>query len=120
MEDHQLSASMILELLRGAFPARPLHLAASPAQALSEFARLQPSLLVIEIGLPAAAGLEVTRRIATTHPQATVVVYTTNDSVTMRDAATRAGARAFVSKTDPRELLRVLNELFDRGPPTAP
>jgi DNA-binding NarL/FixJ family response regulator len=120
VEDHQLSASLLLELLGDAFPARPLHLAACVSQACAEFARLQPSLLLIEIGVPGLRGLDVMRRIATADPQATVVVYTTNDSGSMRDAATAAGARAFVSKSNPRELLRVLNELLDRGPSTAP
>ncbi|MDB5860444.1 MAG: two component transcriptional regulator, LuxR family [Ramlibacter sp.] len=116
VEDHHLSASLIIELLRGAFPARAVHVAATATHGFSEFARLQPSLVVMDIGLPDASGLEVTRRIVAANPGTPVVVYSGNDGAVMRDAAAAVGARAFVSKSDPRELLRVVAQLLDGLP----
>jgi DNA-binding NarL/FixJ family response regulator len=113
VEDCELSASMIVELLRGAFPARQLHLATTASQGVSEFVRLRPSLLVTDIGLPDASGLEVTRRIAAVNPAALVVVYSADDGGLTREAAAAAGARAFVSKSNPLELLRVVAQLLD-------
>lgn len=116
VEDHELSAALIMELLRGAFPARPFHLAGTASLGLSEFVRLRPALLVMDIGLPDGSGLDVTRRIVALDPAAPVVMYSSDDSPVMREAAAAAGARAFVSKNTPGELLPVVARLLDEIP----
>lgn len=114
VEDHDLSASFILELL-SAVPGPSLHRAASAGVGLTEFARLRPTLLVVDIGLPDASGLEVTRRIAALDPGAPVVIFSAQDSAVIRQAAAAAGARAFVSKNNPGELLEVVSRLLRAG-----
>lgn len=116
VEDHELSAALVMELLRGAFPARPLHLAGTASLGFTEFVRLRPALLVMDIGLPDGSGLDVTRRVVALDPAAPVVMYSSDDSAVMREAAAAAGARAFVSKNTPRELLPVVARLLDEGP----
>ena len=116
VEDCELSASVIIGLLRGVFPARPLHVAATACKGFSDFVRLQPTLLVTDVGLPDASGLEVARRLTAMHPAALVVIYSADDGGAMRAAAAAAGARALVSKSNPRELLRVVGQLLDGQP----
>jgi DNA-binding NarL/FixJ family response regulator len=112
VEDHALSASLILEMLRGACPGRPLHVATSASQAVCEAGRLQPSLLVMDIGLPDSSGLEATRRIAAANSVAPIVIFSMHDGAVMRAAASAAGARAFVSKSEPGQLLLVIAQLL--------
>ena len=112
VEDHDLSASLILELLRSAFPVAALHRAASAGTGLVEFARLRPALLVVDIGLPDRCGLDMTRCIAALDPAAPVVIYSAQDSAVIREGAAAAGARAFVSKNNPGELLEVVTRLL--------
>lgn len=113
VEDHKLSASLIIELLRGAFPARPLHLAPTARLAWSEYHRLQPALLVMDIGLPDGSGLDLMRRIVALNRAVPVVMYSADDGEEMRASAAAGGARAFVSKSDPGELLRVVAHLLE-------
>jgi DNA-binding NarL/FixJ family response regulator len=116
VEDHDLSASLIMELLACAAKGPHLHRAASASAGVTEYIRLRPTLLVVDIGLPDASGLEVTRRIAALNPLAPVVIFSGQDSAVMREGAAAAGARAFVSKNNPGELLDVVNCLLGSAP----
>jgi DNA-binding NarL/FixJ family response regulator len=107
VEDHELSASLIMEMLR-AIPAQAVHLTDTARSGLSEFHRLGFPLLVTDIGLPDGSGLDLTRKAVAADPQARVVVYSADDSAVMREGAAAAGARAFVAKSDPAELVRVI------------
>ncbi|MFC5498107.1 response regulator [Caenimonas terrae] len=128
VEDHELSALLIMEMLRTAFPERSIHLADTMRLAIAEFTRLQASLLVTDIGLPDGSGLDLTRRVVAADPQVRVVVYSMNDTAVMREGAAAAGAAAFVAKADPAELIRVVGDLLlamqmensPRGSPECP
>lgn len=116
VEDHSLTASFLTELLGGAFPGRALHLADSARLGISTFVQFAPSLVVMDIGLPDGSGLELTRRMAGLDEKAMVVIYSTDDSEVMKQGAAAAGARAFVSKNNPRELVQVIGSLLVGAP----
>jgi DNA-binding NarL/FixJ family response regulator len=59
----------------------------------------RPDVVVMDIGMPELDGIEATRRILRQRPTAKVLVLTAHDDEGMRDAAQRAGALAYVSKT---------------------
>ena len=71
--------------------------------------RRQPGVAIIDIGLPGASGLDLTRRIVANHPEVGVLMYT---GIGDQDTLVRAldsGARGFALKAgSPEELLEAI------------
>lgn len=57
-----------------------------------------PDLLLLDINMPGANGLEVTQAVLARHPQVRIVVLTGHASAELAGQALEAGARGFVSK----------------------
>ena len=62
-------------------------------------------LILVNLELPGANGIEAARALHGRHPGCRIVVMSVNDSVALRIAALEAGAEAFVSKRDLRVAL---------------
>jgi CheY-like chemotaxis protein len=92
-----------------------VHEAGTAAQALDRAASEQPSLVLLDLGLPDRPGLEVARSI-TSQPETAgirVVALTGRVGARERDACFAAGCSHFFTKPiEPRELLRRLPELL--------
>jgi CheY-like chemotaxis protein len=92
-----------------------VHEAGTAAQALDRAATEQPSLVLLDLGLPDRPGLEVARSI-TSQPETAgirVVALTGRVGSRERDACFAAGCSHFFTKPiEPRELLRRLPELL--------
>jgi DNA-binding NarL/FixJ family response regulator len=74
--------------------------ARSGEEALVEVERLQPDLVLMDIGLPGMGGIEATRRIKARDRAPRLLLLTLHDSVEYRRAGEHAGADGFLSKLD--------------------
>lgn len=73
---------------------------------------LQPDVVVLDFAMPGLNGIEACRQITATCPQSKVVLITAADDAELAQAATDAGAAAFVSKYRAAEdLLRVIERV---------
>src|SRR5512132_2159731 len=79
--------------------------ASNGLDAVSQAARFQPTVVLMDIRMPELDGLEATRRILAADPDARVLVLTTFDLDEYVYEALRAGASGFVLKDDPPEQL---------------
>jgi DNA-binding NarL/FixJ family response regulator len=71
-----------------------------------------PDLVLMNLELPGANGIEATRELRRRCPSCPVVIMSVNDSAALRSAALGAGAVAFVSKRElPHGLLPVLGRI---------
>ena len=67
--------------------------------------RMRPDLVVLGMNLRAVSVVETVRRIRNALPRTEVLVVTPHDSPEVARIALRAGARGFLSKSDPHEEL---------------
>ena len=86
--------------------------AASGEEALLEVERLRPQLVLIDVRMPGLDGVEVARRLRSTHPATLLVLVSTEDPIDLPSAAAIDGGFPFVRKQDfgPRALTRLWGE----------
>ncbi|MEO7509725.1 MAG: response regulator [Pyrinomonadaceae bacterium] len=73
---------------------------ADGAEALATYRENLPDWVLMDVEMREKDGLTATREIRSFFPQARVVIVTDHGDQPTRDAATAAGAYAFVTKTD--------------------
>jgi DNA-binding NarL/FixJ family response regulator len=79
--------------------------AGNGVEAIAQAARYHPDVVLMDIRMPELDGLEATRRILASHPDARVLVLTTFNLDDYVYEALRAGASGFVLKDEPPEQL---------------
>ena len=85
--------------------------------AVDAAARLEPDLVILDLGLPELHGLEVTRRIRHRRPETEVLVLTMHASEELIRQVLRAGAHGYVLKSDAGEqLITAVRSLQEHQP----
>lgn len=100
VDDH----AMVREGLRRALEARQSFLiyeASSIKEARAQIARVNPSLLILDINLPDGSGLEISSWVRSLSQTVAIVILTLNEKDEFVIAAMKAGASAFVNKSAP-------------------
>jgi two-component system, NarL family, invasion response regulator UvrY len=83
-------------------------------QAYALFRQHRPDLVVTDLAMPGASGLEAIQRILRVDAAARVLVFSMHVSPDMALAALRAGARGYVTKSSaPDMLLRAIGDVLD-------
>lgn len=97
--------SMVREVLAERFqPGLEILECANGSEAVGAFETGQPDWVIMDIQMPLMDGLEATRRIVATHPEAKVLVLTLHTGEEFRAAAERAGAAGLLGKDRIEEL----------------
>ncbi len=97
-EDHQVVREGLRALLAKEPEIEIVGEAADGLQAVELAARLQPQVVVMDLGLPGLTGADATRRLRKGQPEVQVVVLSMHDDAPTVDAALHAGARGYVLK----------------------
>lgn len=111
VEDEQVLASA-LEVAIGTEPDMDcVRAVGTVGEALEKMGRQVPDVVLIDIELPGADGIEGTRRIKATYPEVCVLILTAGATPRRLVAAAAAGAAGFVSKdsTFPEILAAIRN-----------
>jgi len=109
VEDHDEMRAALREWLAKSLPPHILREARSMDEALESAGREKPDLVLMNLELPGANGLEATRELRRRDPDCPVVIMSLNDAEVLRAAAADAGALAFVPKHAlPGALLSIL------------
>ena len=90
--------------------------AADGISAISEARKVQPDLIILDLGLPAGDGYSVMQRLRVMTQLACIplIVISARDANANRERAVKAGARAYLQKpVDNEVLLRVIHKLLE-------
>jgi PAS domain S-box-containing protein len=114
VEDNPINALLMQEVIEQR-PDCTLHLAVSVRDGIDLINRLRPDLVLVDLHLPDGSGLEVAEWMRTMPllTRVPVVVVSADSTQAQRDAATVAGARAYLAKPIRLgETLQLIDELL--------
>jgi DNA-binding NarL/FixJ family response regulator len=121
VEDEPELRKMIVSLLQADPEYRVVAEFAEGTAAIAAIPRLDPNIVLVDIGLPDMSGIEVIREIKARCPECNVLVVTTFGDEETVTAAMEGGADGYLLKGTPlEELRRDIHALRDGGSPLSP
>ena len=107
VDDHPVVRRGLAELINGESDLFVCGEAESSEAALPVIIRTQPDLVIADISLPGADGIELIRFMRKAHSNCPVLVLTMHEATDHAERAMRAGARGFIMK------YRAMSDLLD-------
>ena len=98
VDDHSVVRAGFRRLLEDAEDMEVVEEAASGEQAVKEYTRLLPDVVIMDLTMPGIGGLAAIRRIRSKHPDAKILVLSVHEDVVYSSRVLQAGALGFVSK----------------------
>jgi two-component system, NarL family, invasion response regulator UvrY len=105
VDDHSVVREGYRRLLERSSGIRVIGEAANATDAYSEFQRLDPDVVVMDISLPGASGIEAMRRMLAREPGAKVLMFSMHEEPIFATRAFQAGALGYVTKASAPEVL---------------
>ena len=105
VDDHSVVREGYRRLLERSAGIRVIGEAANAAAAYSEFQRLDPDVVVMDISLPGASGIEAMRHMLAREPRAKVLIFSMHEEPIFASRAFQAGALGYVTKASAPEVL---------------
>ena len=98
VEDQDYMRRMLREFLQAAFPDKNIHEAADGRSALALCRERRPKIVLMDIGLPDANGIELTAQIKIMLPDTAVIIVSSHAGSAYTDRAKAVGAFAYIAK----------------------
>ena len=116
-DDHEIFRRGLRSLLESRPELEVCGEAANGLEAVQKAEELLPDVIIMDISMPYANGLEATRRVLANHPEIRVLILSQHDSALMLSAAMEAGAVAYVTKSQVAQCLLSALEGLRGGQP---
>jgi DNA-binding NarL/FixJ family response regulator len=114
VEDDTEFRQCVKKILSSRYPSIQLIEARDGKEAMSKVDLLPPDIIFMDIQLPDKNGLELTRMIKASHPNAIIVILSSYDLTEYREAAYRNGANYYISKDSPMgELYSLVERIME-------
>lgn len=114
-DDHEIVRRGLCSLLQAQPDWEVCAEAADGREAVDLAVKLEPDVVVLDVGMPNLNGLEATRQMLKVNPEIKILVLTLHDSEQLVREILNAGARGFLLKTDAARDLIVAVEALRRG-----
>jgi len=115
VEDHPLMQYTMVEFLNRT-PDLVVCGAVSTAQeALAQLPTTQPDLVLIDLALPDMSGLDLLRSLQDTLPNLPCLMFSSYQEATYVHQALTAGARGYLFKGEPLELVKAIRQVLNGG-----
>lgn len=114
VEDHEIMRFSLKKALDKFQSLKVLGEAVNGLDAIEKTRQLNPTVVIMDIGLPELNGIDATRLIKNEHPETRVVMLTSFDDEQRTFASLAAGADAYCSKSiETPELVRVIEKVYN-------
>jgi two-component system, NarL family, response regulator len=112
-DDHHLIREGIAALVSGHPDILIVGEAADGREAVAQFDRLKPDVVLLDIQMPDMSGLDALEVIKAQHPSARVIILTTYDGDHLANRAITAGAQAYILKSSVRrDLVETIRAVY--------
>lgn len=98
VDDHPMTRAGIAQLIEKQSDLEVLFEAGSPAEAMGILPRQVPDLLLTDITMPGAGGIDLIKDALSMYPGLPIIVVSMHDEVIYAERALRAGAKGYVMK----------------------
>src|SRR5579871_4737049 len=116
VEDQTRILKSQLKLLEGSPEIQIVGTALSGESALEEVPKVNPDVLLLDLGLPRMSGIDVTRQIKATQPGVEILIFTIFDEEDKVLDAVRAGASGYLLKgTTADKIVEAIKEVHAGG-----
>jgi DNA-binding NarL/FixJ family response regulator len=116
VDDNRSFLAVLQEFLSEHEGIEVIGAASSGEEALALLERLNPDLMIIDLAMPGMSGLELLQAIRARGSHVTTIVLTLLDTPRHRQAASEAGASAFVAKAYmDADLLPTIHQLLTKS-----
>jgi len=112
VEDHALMRRALRQLLEEQGDLTVVAEAESAESALAQLPHITPDLIMTDLSLPGASGLELVAVLTRQRPELRCLVVTGHADPFYRAAALAAGATGFVTKDDPDEVIGAVRQVL--------
>src|SRR5438445_11936964 len=114
-DDHEVVRRGICALLTAHHGWEICGEAADGREAVEKVSHLKPDIVILDIGMPALNGLEATRQILHNDPHQKIAILSITDSEQVIQEALKAGAKAYILKSDGAKDLMVAIEALQQN-----
>jgi DNA-binding NarL/FixJ family response regulator len=105
VDDHPMLRRGVAVLINGEPTLTVCGEASNFAEAYAQVAKLKPDLVIVDIGLEGNDGVELTKELCRRWPELPVLAYSAHDEDLYAERVIRAGAKGYVMKSLPPEML---------------
>jgi two-component system, NarL family, invasion response regulator UvrY len=105
VDDHAVVRAGFRRLLEQQAEFRVVAEAADAERAYALYAEHAPDVVIMDLSMPGASGLEAIRRIVGREPNARVLAFSMHEDAALAERAMQLGARGYVTKSSAPELL---------------
>jgi CheY-like chemotaxis protein len=81
------------------------------AQAFWLYHQMEPNVLILDLNMPGASGLEVLKAVRKTDKETVIIIFSADPELELRDACLRAGANFYLDKAQLPSLIDICQQL---------
>jgi DNA-binding NarL/FixJ family response regulator len=118
VEDDAIIRNSLVKLIGSSAEYNCVGACASAEEAIDRFPGLKPQVVLMDIHLPQASGIECTRRLKELLPGTQILILTVYEDSESIFQALKAGASGYLLKrSEPEDIVRALKDVYEGGAP---